>query len=148
MFSDQNEYQDMCNLLDEWTNGPQYIKNAFIKFKDNLLKKENITINFVSRPGITYSLRVTVKENPQADKPLFAMMDIIDDDPENRWLSVCFFGEMISDPDDSGDFVPEGLLGEDACCFDFDEDDNDMFQYIQQRIDEAYAYMAPKTIKS
>ena len=148
MFSNQNEYQDMCNLLDEWTNGPQHIKNAFIKFKDNLLKKENITVNFVSRPGITYSLRATVKENPQVDKPLFAMMDIIDDDPENRWLSVCFFGEMISDPKDNGDFVPGGLLGEDACCFDFEEDDNTVFQYIQQRIDEAYAYMSPKTTKS
>ena len=148
MFSDENEYQDMCNLLDEWTNGPQHIKNAFIKFKDNLLKKENITVNFISRPGITYSLRATVKENPQVDKPLFAMMDIIDDDPENRWLSICFFGEMISDPEDNGDFVPGGLLGADACCFDFEEDDNSVFQYIQQRIDEAYAYMSPKTTKS
>ena len=144
MFSNQDEYQDMCALLDGWTKGPDHIKNAFIKLKDNILKKENITVNFISRPGITYSLRATVKENPQIDRPLFGMMDIIDDDPDNRWLSVCFFEEMISDPDDKGDFVPEGLLGEDACCFDFEENDDTVLQYIQQRIDEAYAYMSPK----
>ena len=144
MFSNQDEYKDMCNLLDEWTRGSLYIKNAFIKFKDNLLKKNNITVNFISRPGITYSLRATVKENPQTDKPLFVMVDIIDDDPENRWLSVCFYGEMITDPDDNGDFVPEGLLGEDACCFDLDEEDNLVLEYIQHRIDEAYTYMSQK----
>ncbi len=144
MFSNQDEYKDMCNLLEEWTSDSLYIKKAFIKFKDNLLKKDNITVNFISRPGITYSLRATVKENPQTDKPLFVMVDIIDDDPENRWLSVCFYGEMITDPDDNGDFVPEGLLGEDACCFDLEEEDNSVLEYIQQRIDEAYTYMAPK----
>ena len=145
MFSNQDEYKDMCNLLDGWIRDSLYIKNAFIKFKDNLLKKDNITVNFISRPGITYSLRATVKENPQIDKPLFVMVDIIDDDPENRWLSVCFYGEMITDPDDNGDFVPEGLLGEDACCFDLEEEADSTLKYIQQRIDEAYTYMSQKT---
>ncbi len=141
MFDNQDEYREMCELLDGWPNDSRQIKNAFIKFKDNLIKQENITLNFISRPGVTYSLRATAKENPKSDKPLFVMVDIIDDDPENRWLSVCFYGEMITDPDDKGDFVPEGLLGEDACCFDLEEYDNAMFQYIQQRIDEAYSYM-------
>ena len=144
MFSNQDEYKDMCNLLEGWTGDSLYIKKAFIKFKDNLLKKDNITVNFISRPGITYSLRATVKENPQTDKPLFVMVDIIDDDPENRWLSVCFYGDMITDPDDNGDFVPEGLLGEDACCFDLEEEDSSVLEYIQQRIDEAYTYMSPQ----
>jgi hypothetical protein len=38
------------------------------------------------------------------------MVDVIDDDPEVRWLSVCFYGEMITDPDEAGELIPEGLL--------------------------------------
>lgn len=67
------------------------------------------------------------------------MVDVIDDDPANRWLSVCFYGEMISDPDENGDFVPEGLLGEDALCFDIDAWEDDLLVYVEKRLDEAYS---------
>ena len=45
------------------------------------------------------------------------MVDIIDDDPADRWLSVCFYDELVDDPKGLGDEVPGGLLGEDAKCF-------------------------------
>lgn len=64
------------------------------------------------------------------------MVDVIEDAP--RWLSVCFYGEMITDPDEQGDFVPEGLLGEDAICFDIDQYDDALLQYVEARLDEAY----------
>jgi len=70
---------------------------------------------------------------------LFVMVDIVDDDPENRWLSVCFYGDMITDPNEEGDLVPEGLLGEDGYCFDLCEYDEAAISYLEQRIDEAYA---------
>jgi hypothetical protein len=63
------------------------------------------------------------------------MVDVIEDDP--RWLSVCFYGEMITDPEEKGDFVPEGLLGEDAVCFDVEERDEKLITYIETRLDEA-----------
>ncbi|ETR72401.1 MAG: hypothetical protein OMM_07529 [Candidatus Magnetoglobus multicellularis str. Araruama] len=72
-------------------------------------------------------------------KPLFVMIDVIDDDPSNRWLSVCFYGEMITDPDEKGDLIPEGLLGEDGYCFDYEESNDADIAYIQQRIDEAFS---------
>ena len=52
-------------------------------------------------------------------------------------LSVCFYADMIQDPDELGDFVPGGLLGEDACCFNLDENDEAMRDYIRARIVEA-----------
>ena len=97
----------------------------------------------MARPGVSYSLRA--KHQHQTQRPLFAMVDIIDDDPDERWLSVCFFGEMISDPDELGDFVPEGLLGEDAHCFDIEEFDEDLMAYVTARLDEAYRYAAEAT---
>ena len=44
---------------------------------------------------------------------------------------------MIQDPDELGDYVPAGLMGEDACCFNLDEDDDAMRAYIADRITEA-----------
>ena len=63
------------------------------------------------------------------------MVDVIEDDP--RWLSICFYGEMIDDQEEKGDFVPEGLLGEDAVCFDLERRDEKLIRYIEARIDEA-----------
>jgi hypothetical protein len=45
---------------------------------------------------------------------------------------------MVADPDEQGDFVPEGLLGEDAACFDIDQFDDLLLQYVESRMDEAY----------
>ena len=44
---------------------------------------------------------------------------------------------MIKDPGEKGDFVPEGLLGEDAICFDIEERDEELIRYIEIRLDEA-----------
>ena len=63
------------------------------------------------------------------------MVDVIEDTP--RWLSVCFYNEMIGDPDENGDFVPDGLLGEDALCFDLEEFNEESIRYVQARMDEA-----------
>ena len=63
------------------------------------------------------------------------MVDVIEDDP--RWLSVCFYGDMISDPEEKGDFVPGGLLGQDARCFDINQYSEEELRYIKARMDEA-----------
>lgn len=128
------------DLLQNWPDTPPYTKKAFLRLKDHLSPKTGLTLEFNARPGVTFSLRA--KHDHQHQRPLFAMIDIIDDDPSSRWLSVCFYGEMVSDPDDIGDFVPEGLFGEDALCFDIEAWDARRLEYISDRIDEAYDYVA------
>ena len=142
MFADKNDKIELDKLLEDWTDGAPEIKNAFISFRDHLETLDNTLLSFVGRPGVTYSLRATVKDPAVKDKPMFVMVDIIDDDPADRWLSVCFFNEMIQDPDEMGDFVPGGLLGADAHCFDYDRADHDLEKYITLRIDEAHAAMS------
>jgi len=123
-------------FLSQWTDNTQQTKKAFHRLRDHLLGKPALAFEWVARPGVSYSLRA--KHPGQNRRPLFTMIDIIDDDPDQRWLSVCFYGEMISDPDEIGDFVPEGLLGEDAHCFDIDAWNDDRVPYVMARIDEAY----------
>ena len=139
MSMNKEVYNEMSEFLEGWTNDPQDMKGAFIRLKERVSGKEHVTFTFISRPGVSYSLRAAMDNLGEKGRPLFVMIDIIDDDPENRWLSVCFYDDMVEDPDEKGDFVPGGLLGEDGLCFDLDEHDEALISYVGQRIDEAHA---------
>ena len=137
MFVSEKEKTEFSNFIESWTIDPQNNKNVFFKLKDNLVEKEGAILTFNSRPGVSYSFRASLDK--QGENRLFVMADIIDDDPEDRWLSVCFYGDMITDPDEAGNLIPKGLLGEDGYCFDIYEYDKSKVSYVEQRIDEAYA---------
>jgi hypothetical protein len=126
--------KELNAFLNEWQETPERNREAFLRFKSHLGGKDGVDMDFVPRPGVTYSLRAAHQN--QKDKELFVMVDVIEDDP--RWLSICFYGEMIKDPEERADFVPEGLLGEDAMCFDLEEWDDDLITYIEARMDEAW----------
>ena len=58
---------------------------------------------------MSYSLRAANAKNDE--RPLFVLVDVVDDEPEARWLSVCFYADMVNDPNELGDFVPSGSWG-------------------------------------
>ena len=123
-------------FIDDWTEDSLGTKAIFQDLYQDLLKKDEAGFEFHERPGISYSLRGIHKD--QKDRPLFVMIDVIDDDPKQRWLSVCFYGDMIEDPDELGDLIPEGLLGSDGYCFDITEPDRSLGEYVRRRVQEAY----------
>jgi hypothetical protein len=125
-------------FIDDWMDDTLGTKAIFISLLQDLLQKEGVEIEFHERPGISFSLRGVHKN--QIHRPVFVMIDIIDDDPKQRWLSVCFFGDTIEDPDDQGDLIPGGLLGSDGYCFDITESDESLKVYVGQRIQEAYEH--------
>lgn len=134
--SERDIQQELNEFLDAWEDTPNQTKKAFLQLKEYLAGMQDIKLSFNARPGVTYSLRAA--HPAQKDRGLFVMVDVIDDNPEDRWLSVCFYGDMITDPEEKGDFVPEGLLGEDAHCIDVEEWSDDDLRYLEARLDEAY----------
>lgn len=123
-------------FINNWTETESKTRQAFIEIYDHLNTLSDTTLEFNERPKVSYSLRP--RHNRQKNRTLFAMVDVIDDDPDDRWLSVCFYGEMISDPEESGDLIPEGLLGEDGYCFDLYAYDTDEVDYLKQRLSQAH----------
>ena len=126
--------REATSFLESWPNCPN--KEAFAILAQEMTGQSDISLDFKARPGVSYSLRS--KRSGQKED-LFCMIDVIDDDPQDRWLSVCFFAQMITDPDEMGDIVPGGLLGLDGYCFDLDCSVSDDVAYIRTRIREAYA---------
>lgn len=131
---------ELNTFIETWQDNGNGAKDAFLSLKAHLERMEGVKFDFNARPGVTYSLRASHEK--QTGRPLFAMVDVIDDDPDDRWLSVCFYGELASDPDELGDFVPGGLLGEDAVCFDMDTPDESRAAYVRERLSEACANAA------
>ena len=127
--------QDVRACLDNWQADPLKAKEAWVVYKDFLVGRPGVSLDFKARPGISYSLRA--RHEAQRKRELFVLVDVVDDEPESRWLSICFYADMVTDPDELGDYVPEGLMGEDACCFNLDEDDAAMRAYIAARLSEA-----------
>ena len=121
-------------FIEGWEETPERNKEIFLHFKNYLESKENIALDFIARPGVTYSLRAA--HPAQKEKELFVMVDVIEDSP--RWLSICFYNDMIGDPASKGDFVPGGLLGEDAVCFDLEKWDEELIHTLEGHLDEAW----------
>ena len=129
-------HREIKAFLETWEGKSQQIRDSFVRLKDHLAAKDSLLYTFKARPGVSYSLRV--KHMLQQTRELFVIMDVIDDDPDSRWLSVCFYPDMITDPEERGNIIPLGLLGEDGYCFDYDEWDKEFLQYLEERLDEAY----------
>lgn len=126
---------ELNGFLAGWEIDPLNAKSAFKSYEEYLASLPGVKLEFKARPGVSYSLRA--KNESQKNRDLFVLVDVVDDDPENRWLSVCFYADMVTDPEDMGDLVPQGLFGEDAMCFNLDEDDAKISEYIASRIREA-----------
>ena len=129
-------HREIKAFLETWEGKSQQIRDSFVRLKDHLAAKDSLLYTFKARPGVSYSLRV--KHTLQQSRELFVIMDVIDDDPYSRWLSVCFYPDMITDPKERGNIIPLGLLGEDGYCFDYDEWDEEFLGYLETRLNEAH----------
>jgi hypothetical protein len=134
----ENVMEELEAFVSKWDTCDA--RDAFLVFRQALEAVDGVTLDFKARPGITYSLRGA--HPAQQGRDLFALIDVIDDDPEQRWLSVCFYDDLVTDEQEQGDWVPGGLMGEDARCFNVDEADEDLVAYVVERIREAGASAA------
>lgn len=126
---------ELESFISGWGTDNLGLKPAFLEYRDFLARYPGVSLDFKARPGVSYSLRA--KHGAQKQRDLFALVDVIDDEPDSRWLSVCFYADMVADPDEFGDLVPQGLLGEDALCFNLDENGMALTSYILDRLREA-----------
>lgn len=126
-------HKEIDSFIAQWPDSPDRCRELFTRLYAFLKTLDGAGIDFHARPGITYSMRGVPAG--ESDYGLFVMVDVIEEQP--RWLSVCFYEQMVSDPDSRGDRVPGGLLGEDGICFDAESYDESLLAYLCERINEA-----------
>lgn len=124
-------------FLADWPGEHQPIRDWFRLYYRELLAMVGVTLMFIARPGVSYSLRPRLTNKDGRD--FFAVIDVVDDEPQARWLSVCFYEDMITDPEGRGECIPGGLAGGDGYCFDVLGDATDLTDYLVARLREARA---------
>ncbi|MDK9705821.1 MAG: hypothetical protein OEL83_02115 [Desulforhopalus sp.] len=135
MIEDKDVESEIESFLGDWYGEHQPMRHWFAIFYKELVMMSEVSLAFIARPGVSYSLRPRL--NNGNGREFFAIIDVIDDDPANRWLSVCFYEDMITDPEGRGESIPGGLGGSDGYCFDLPDDDTDFGRYLIARLREA-----------
>jgi hypothetical protein len=136
----QKMVEEIETFLENWPGAHQPMRDSFRLLYRELSAMPDVTCSFNARPGVSYSLRP--HRNKFAEREFFAIVDVIDDEPENRWLSVCFYKDMIGDPEERGECIPGGLAGSDGYCFNLQGEDNELTGYVIARLHEAWAAAA------
>jgi len=129
-------HEEIEKFIGNWREGEVWSREGFLSLFRHVAAMPEVKLNFVSRPGVSYSLRPRGCKQPRDG--CFAIIDVIDDDPAQRWLSVCFYGETITDPESRGEVIPGGLAGLDGYCFDVTEDNPVVIEYLKVRCTEAW----------
>lgn len=124
----------MKEFFATWTSDTNGVKPACEALFESMTQMPGIKLAFLYRQGISLSIRALPEDNPEK---IVALLDIIDDDPEARWISLCFDASRVTDSEERGDLVPQGLQGVDACCFDYDTADSAYLAYLAERVQEA-----------
>lgn len=132
--------QEIESFLSSWAGEKQPMREWFRQFYQQLSSIQGVSLSFVARPGVSYSIRPVHVNQTGRDK--FAIVDVIDDDPDERWLSVCFYEDMITDPNGRGELIPGGLSGSDGYCFDMYDNDEELGRDLLARLQEAAAVAA------
>ncbi len=140
MTQEMTAAQQIEAFLNNWPGENAPMREWFRQFYHRLSTMEGVSLSFVARPGVSYSMR-PVHVN-QSDRDTFAIVDVIDDDPDERWLSVCFYEDMITDPNGRGELIPGGLSGSDGYCFDMYDNDEELGRDLLMRLQEAKASAA------
>ncbi len=130
----------LTEFLKQWPASQAGLKDSLLAYRQGVLAMPGVEESFLPRPGVSYSLRWDLEPRPQGrQKPLFAMADVVPLGEEEMMLSVCFYAEEISDPEELGNLIPGGLYGEDGHCFDLEGDDPALVVYCLARAAEALA---------
>ncbi len=120
-----------------WPSGQERLRDLCRRLAAAAAKAAGRELESVVRPGVSHSFRGVLPEG--GERPVWMLLDVILSEHEPWWLSVCFYADTIDDPEERGEVIPGGLLGEDGYCFDVVEAEAGVLEYLTRRIEEAYA---------
>ena len=130
--------ESWSELTERWPSDQSGILQSLTELKDAALSLKDARLELVSRPGISISLRFSLEPAPEGrTRPVFHLIDVIAFEDE-LFLSACFYGDEITDPQELGNLVLGGLFNENGYCFDLDEPDPELSAYLTKRQAEAH----------
>ena len=130
---------DLSPVLDQWPEDQGGLRRAFQELVAFALGLQRAQGSLVSRTGVSHSFRVDLENRgPSRPRPVFMLVDVVVSPADPWFLSVCFYEDEVTDPEDLGNPIPQGLYDETGYCFDVDEYDAELLKYLEHRGREAH----------
>jgi len=125
-------------IIESWPEDQKSLRDIFLSLARSITEPAGVRWEIVSRSGISHSLRANVLDPDQIRKrSVYTVLDVVCPVEGDWFLSLCFYNDEVSDPEELGNPVPRGLYDEDARCFDLGTDDLWMADYLRDRVAEA-----------
>lgn len=130
--------RELEQFLAAWPPDQEGLKHALLALKASAGALPGAVLSFVARPGISHSLRFDLAPRPTGrQRQVFFLVDVVNSGGE-LFLSVCFYEDEITDPQELGNAIPQGLFMETGYCFDVDTYDQAQMAYLNERLAEAH----------
>lgn len=134
----QSPDTELERFLAAWPPAQAGLKRALLTLREWATALPGAALSFVARPGVSHSLRFDLDPRPAGRaRQVFFLVDVVDDGGE-LFLSVCFYEDEVSDPQELGNAIPQGLFMETGYCFDVDGYDDEQMAYLKARLAEAH----------
>jgi len=135
-----NFQKQLAVLISSWPEDQDGLRHAFQALVEFIQAQPDTGLSLVSREDVSHSVRAeALKPAPGRNRPLYSMLDVVTPRQGPWFLSICFFEDEISDPEELGDAIPGGLYNETGYCFDLDDHDPAQVAYLKERLAEARA---------
>ena len=127
------------DLKTAWPESQSGLLQAFVELTENAKARPDTKVSLISRTGVSHSFRAALdRSSSNRERPVYFLVDVIVSEADPWFLSVCFYQDEITDPEDLGNPIPQGLFGETGYCFDVDDYEAALLTYLSQRIAEAH----------
>jgi hypothetical protein len=131
--------KEFGEFLALWPPAQEGLRRAYLWLKERAESLPGAVWSFIPRPGVSYSLRFDLVPRPSGrQRQVYFLVDVVGAAGE-FFLSVCYYEDEVSDPDELGNAIPQGLFMETGYCFDVDGFDEKQLAYLDARLNEAHA---------
>ena len=132
MFSNSRLEQDYQVFLAGWEEDVPGIKALFMEIVRRLNQTSRIVVSFIALDPAGGAVRAM---RPDMQRPLIALLEFPEDSPAPCSLSIRFYDNAVDDPKSLGDWIPRGLLGEDARSFTVEKNQPALADYVLECLD-------------
>ena len=135
--SDPSSVQE---VLAGWPADQEGLARAFEELTRSAAQMTETVVEVITRLGVSHSFRATlIDPSGKRVRPVYFLVDVVVSSSDPWFLSVCYYEDEITDPEELGNPIPQGLFQETGYCFDVEAYDPELLGYLRDRLAEAHA---------
>jgi len=135
--SDPSSVQE---VLAGWPADQEGLARAFEELTRSAAQMTETVVEVITRLGVSHSFRATlIDPSGKRVRPVYFLVDVVVSSSDPWFLSVWYYEDEITDPEELGNPIPQGLFQETSYCFDVGAYDPELLGYLRDRLAEAHA---------